>query len=261
MWSTSEMDTTVNSGGGFLDNSQAQDSGGEKVERLQNIVPLTIDHLLTAHDVNELKLGHLPIRTFTILAIVRNIEETATKVTYEVEDQTGSITAVKWIDAEKKNSSPLAQLNAYSHIFGLLREQNDRRHILILGMQPLQSLNALVTHLLEIMYVTLQSKQDTFMSQRSQNAISKDTAGNMNRSNVSVAANKDSNNPYGMTHDQKAVYENIQMYNDTETGIERDTLIAKLPQSARAKLNEILEFLVSEGHIYTTCTDDHFKTT
>ncbi|XP_017883649.1 replication protein A 32 kDa subunit [Ceratina calcarata] len=258
MWSSSAMDTSVNSGGGFLDTSQTEEASSGKVERLQNIVPLMIEDLLTATDVNELKVGNLPIRTFTIVAIIRNIEETATKITYEVEDQTGSITAVKWIEAEKKSSSPLGTVNAYFHIFGLLREQNDKRHILILGMHPLWNLNALVTHLLEVTYVSLRSPEEMFIP-KSENSISKDTTGSMNKSTVSMVS--EDANLYGMDADQISVYETIRKYNDTESGIKRDTLIAELPKNTKMRLNEILEFLTSEGHIYTTCTDDHFKTT
>lgn len=256
MWNSSAMDTSVNSGGGFLDNTQTEDSSGGKVERLQNIVPLTIDHLLNAPDVNELKLGNLPVRTFAILAIIRNIEETATKITYDVEDQTGSITAVKWIEAEKKNAGSPASINAYFHIFGLLREQNDKRHILILGIYPLLSLNALVAHFLEVIYVSLRSTEDIFMSHTQ---TSKDVNGTMNKGNVPMEI--ENVNQYGMDNDQVAVYETIRKYNETESGIERDDLIAQLPKHAKSRINEILEFLISEGHIYTTCTDDHFKTT
>ena len=66
---------------------------------------------------------------------------------------------------------------------------------------------------------------------------------------------------HGMDKDQAAVFIVIQTCNNTDTGIHKNDLKSKLSPNVKDKLDEILEFLTCEGHVYTTCTDDHFKTT
>lgn len=144
------------------------------------------------------------------------------------------------------------QVNTYIRIIGLLREQNDKRHVLILRMWPLQSLNELTNHLLEVTYVVLKSKA---MAKQS------NEVGDGN-STMELTEEQLENCPdYGMTADQSLVYKIIHAQNDTDSGIERSEIKAKVPRKIFSRTDSILDFLVSEGHIYTTCTDDHFKTT
>ena len=65
----------------------------------------------------------------------------------------------------------------------------------------------------------------------------------------------------GLTKDQITVFRIIQAENDTVNGIERKTLKNRVPKNILPIVDDIIDFLTSEGHIYTTFTDDHFKTT
>ena len=64
----------------------------------------------------------------------------------------------------------------------------------------------------------------------------------------------------GMDKDQAIVFK-IITGDDSESGIEREQIKANVPPSLVSKVDEILEFLAGEGHIYTTRTDNHFKAT
>ena len=60
------------------------------------------------------------------------------------------------------------------------------------------------------------------------------------------------------------VYNIIQLGADDKRGpgVDRACVYAKLAnQMSHTDLEEALEFLSSEGHIYTTVDEDHFKTT
>lgn len=162
----------------------------------------------------------------------------------------GTITAFKWLEVNKKELA--IQMNTYVCITGLLREQNDKRHILIVQMSPLQTLNELTNHILEVIYITLQTK---LMAQNNIIGEGKN-ADNYSPNESSTAESSTA----GMSKGQHLVYKLIQKQNDTESGIERTEIKEKVPEFLLQNVDDILEFLVSEGHIYTTSSDDHFKT-
>ncbi|OAD52478.1 Replication protein A 32 kDa subunit [Eufriesea mexicana] len=222
MWS-SNLDTSITSEGGFLDSSRKDQDDG-KMRRVQTIVPFMIKHLLSTPSTEDVKLWDIPART---------------------------ITALKWLEADKKESDRTIEMNTYVRILGLLREQNDKRHVLILRMWSLQNLNELTNHILEVTYATLKAKAMTMKTE-------------IGHQRCESAANEipDENSPYyGMTADQTIVYKIIHAQNDTESGIERSDIKTNVPSRILREVDNILDFLVSEGHIYTTSTDDHFKTT
>ena len=251
MWSAN-LNSSSTFEGGFLDNSRKEGQEDTKFRRVQTLVPVMVKHLLSDTPIDDKKIWNIPVRMFTIVGIVRNIEETATKMSYDIEDQTGTITALKWLEADKKSSERTMEVNTYVRVVGLLREQNNKRHVLILRMWPLQDLNELTNHILEVTFATL--KAEAMANKGKDLGNDKNgTAGNDKPSDDSPY--------YGMTGDQTLVYKIIHARNDTESGIDRPAIKAQVPKKILREIDNILDFLVSEGHIYTTSTDDHFKTT
>ncbi|XP_043260224.1 replication protein A 32 kDa subunit [Colletes gigas] len=248
MWATN-LDNSVSFEGGFLDNSKKASQSDPKTRRVQTIAPVMIRHLLTYPVAEEVKMWNITTRMFSIVGIIRNFEETATKMAYDVEDQTGTITTLKWLEADKKASGLLMETNIYVNIIGLLREQNEKRHLLILKLKPLVNLNELTTHLLEVTYFMLKAE-----------AMVKNESGSNQKTDTNQGSSDD-NLYYGMSKDQTLVYRIIQAQNATESGIERCDIKTQVPRKMLTEVDGILDFLVSEGHIYTTSTDDHFKTT
>ncbi|XP_076629660.1 replication protein A 32 kDa subunit [Colletes latitarsis] len=248
MWSTN-LDNSGSFEGGFMDNSKKASQSDVKFRRVQTIASVMIRHLLTYPTVEDIRIWDIPTRMFSIVGIIRNFEETATKMAYDVEDQTGTITALKWLEADKKASGLLMQTNIYVNVIGLLREQNEKRHMLILKLRPLVNLNELTTHLLEVTFLMLKAE-----------AMLKNELENNQKNDTNEGPSEDT--PYyGMTKEQTLVYKIIHAQNATESGIERCDIKTQVPRKMLTEVDGILDFLVSEGHIYTTSTDDHFKTT
>ncbi|XP_076179218.1 replication protein A 32 kDa subunit [Ptiloglossa arizonensis] len=250
MWS-SNLDTSTSFEGGFMDN-QNDGQTDKKLRRTQNILPVMIGHILSVSSVDKLQIWDIPARMFMIVGIVRHIEETAMKISYDIEDETGTITALKWLEADRKTVDIVMEANTYVNVIGFLREQNDKRHILIMQIYPLEDLNELTNHILEVTYTTLKAEAMAKKNKELEN----------NQDNTMVDQGPSEDSPYyGMSKDQTLVYKIIHAQNDTESGIERSDIKTQVPKGILPEINNILDFLVSEGHIYTTSTDDHFKTT
>lgn len=154
---------------------------------------------------------------------------------------------MKWFEADSVFESPV-KINAYAKVYGLLRVQNDSRHIFTVSIQPLEHLNELLSHLLEVTYVTLQAERIK------DGVLKTDTsfAG-------SAMAVDNSDGPSGLNADQKAVMKIIMNHTVDDNGVERGFIKSKVPPSVVSSVDKILDILSSEGHIYTTKTDDYFR--
>lgn len=87
----------------------------------------------------------------SLVAIVRAIDHSSTKITYTLEDQTGRIDAHLWLEEGDSMMSPSLLLNTYARVFGSIRTQGGGKTIMIFKIEPLESLNGLTTHLLEVL--------------------------------------------------------------------------------------------------------------
>ncbi|XP_051155697.1 replication protein A 32 kDa subunit-A [Leptopilina boulardi] len=247
MWD--QFDSGMSGNAGYMDESRMDTTTDDekKGKRADNLVPVMIGHLLTSGP--ELQLHGLSVRVVSVVARINSIDQATTKVTYVIQDETGTIKAIKWNSAEDEVDSREQELKVgiYAHIYGLPREQEGEKHILILRMFKVKEINELTCHLLEVFYVAQ-------MGLHKQHSVQK-VQGHANSS--STSENYDFP---GMDKDQSHVFYIIK--NDiSEGGIERDEIKSKVPSNIVSKIDDILEFLAGEGHIYTTRTDNHFKAT
>lgn len=82
MWSNLDS-TIVNASGGFLNDSQHQSDANKKTGgRIKKIIPVMIQQLTQLND-------NLEGSIITLVGIIHHIEKSSTKVTYEIEDETG----------------------------------------------------------------------------------------------------------------------------------------------------------------------------
>jgi len=153
-----------------------------------------------------------------------------------------------WLEADKNpaESNSCTQTNIYVRVHGLIRTQNNQRHVLILRMHPLEDLNDLTCHFMEVMYFILKASKPA-----------EELALPTNTSNSLMIDNTMS----GMSPEQMAVLEVVRSANESECGIEKRDILVQVPKHIIPRINEILDFLLCEGHIYTTSSEDFFKAT
>ncbi|XP_072744302.1 replication protein A 32 kDa subunit-B [Anoplolepis gracilipes] len=241
MWNES----STNFGGGFLDESTQGGTTGKKSSQSndRSIVPVTIKHITSAS--GDLQIAGKSVNTLTFVGIVRNIEQDTTKISFSIQDDTGTVTAVMWLEADKNPSENICtQVNTYVRVYGLLRNQNNQQHVLILRMHPVEDLNELTCHFMEVMYFILKAKKP----EEAESTLTHTTTGFDNTMS-------------GMSTEQVTVLEIVRSANDSECGIEKRDILTRVPKHVIPRIDEILDFLLCEGHIYTTSSEDFFKAT
>lgn len=249
MWGNLDESVQDNAGG-FLDESRATGGDGNKdTKRSRNIVPVVIKQLTGS--TGDLKIGETVVRMVTFVARVVHVEQATTKATYELQDDTGKVTGYVWLEAGKTTSEPSLNINEYARVYGQLREHDGKNTVLITKIWPMTDLNELTNHLLEVLYVCLRLQgQSTNKLEITNAPLRMDTDDMSMRDETTL----------GLAKEQLIVLKVIQSH-DSENGIERDVVKAKVPKNILPQVDAILDFLISEGHIYTALSDDHFKTT
>ncbi|KAG5307175.1 RS23 protein, partial [Acromyrmex insinuator] len=232
MWNN---ESSMGEGGFMNDSTQGTGTGKKGPQNDKTIVPVLIKHITST--TGDLQIAGRTVNVLSIVGIVRHIEQDTTKISFNIQDDTGvlfmffNLTIIKNFD-----KLILHFLNKFLCIFyGLIRTQNNQRHVLILRMYPLEDLNDLTCHFMEVMYVILKASKPTQeTSLPSNNSLMVD------------------NTMSGMSPEQVAVLEVVRSANEAECGIEKRDILAQVPKHIISRLNEILDFLLCEGHIYTT---------
>ncbi|XP_008552092.1 replication protein A 32 kDa subunit-B [Microplitis demolitor] len=239
-------------GGGFMDESYStiapQADRGE-AKRSNNVVPMMIGHLIKSSKKSKTIWG-TNVNVVCIVAVVKDIQSQTTKIGYELEDETGKIMAYKWLEAESVVPEGITK-DCYAKVYGTLREQGAdmTTHIFVMKILPVKKYAEVFSHLLEVTLIAIRMKNSNNCLQGGK--VEMPTGNN---------DDEDDDVCHGLTNEQKVIYKIIKR-NDTENGIERGDLKSQVPGNLKSKVDGILEFLASEGHIYTTRNDDYFKAT
>ncbi|XP_034933927.1 replication protein A 32 kDa subunit [Chelonus insularis] len=234
--------------GGFMDESYSTSAPQEKTtkdaRRGANIIPMMIGNVKKCTRKSKTIWG-ANINIICVVGIVQEISEVTTKIAYELEDETGTISAFKWLEAESTAPDDI-KIGSYAKVHGSVREQGDKVHIFVMKITPVKYFSEIFSHLLEVTMIAMKSHTSNAMEGIEEQGTNDDD---------------DDNVCLGLTNEQKIIYRIIKQHSDSEAGIERSELKQKVPSPLLSKVDGILDFLSSEGHVYTTRTDDHYKAT
>lgn len=155
------MSTNVDDGsldsnlpGNYIDVKGSQDE-------TRAIVPVMIKHITSCTE-HRIRIAGRTAVTFKLVGIVRRIELDATTIMFTVEDDTDTVVAVMKLPEDEKNDIFTLSVGTYVRIFATLRTQDDRdNYVVIWRIQPLESLNELTTHFLQVLCLTSAAKRET----------------------------------------------------------------------------------------------------
>ncbi|KAG0710668.1 Replication protein A subunit [Chionoecetes opilio] len=293
MWSDQAAGGGGGSGGGGFNTSFGGDDGAgygtqqfaspgpevKKNRRIESVLPLTINTVLELDENNQDYLG-TQVNMMTVMGLICEVDVTSTKVTYTLDDTTGAIKVIKWLDSETEEE-PLME-NTYCRVHGTFKTYQGAKQVLALHLEPVTNLNWVTAHILEVVHAALQLQR--LNTQGSGGGVGRGTfagdsggAGNSGMSNSMVGLGGMGNPSgdmggggggafagMGLTAAQKSVFEVIRTVSDDceDSGHSREHIRAKVKgKVAPQQVDDALFFLSSEGHIYTTVDEDHFRST
>jgi len=241
-------------------------SGGDgKGKRKQNVVPVQIEEILNAPEEGFTVEGS-EVGMIIIAGKVIHCEKATTKTSYRIQDDSGEIDVIQWI--EEGQNQPEFEEGRQVKVVGSIRSQQDKKHVMAFKLDNVTSQAEYDAHKLEVVYSHLKLKalqqklngqiglSDGSMSQSMLGGGLGVGGGQSAAGYVSSSSNQSfGNKNYDM------VYALIRQSMD-EAGIDRDAIYDQAKKSmSKTEMDNSLEFLSSEGHIYSTIDEDHFKTT
>ncbi|CAL1283147.1 unnamed protein product [Larinioides sclopetarius] len=159
-------------------------------------------------------------------------------------------------DEQKKKVDEIPE-QSYARVTGAVRSMKGKRHVIAFNVQPIQHLNEITMHIAEVIHtsmsVAVMDKQSTSMGFGTNSAM---TSG-MTESTMDTF---DAGNSRKLTKPQQLVKQAIINCKD-EQGINVMELYNSLKSLSRQSIQEALDFLSNEGHIYSTIDEDHYKST
>lgn len=225
--------------------------GGAKKEfpRTRNVVPVTIQQLLEAED-DTVKIGDIGAHMVSFVGRITKIERASTKTTYTVDDNTGSIDVAKWLEEGAESADDFME-EQQCRVIGGLRSRENKHHVMCYKISVVTDPMQVTAHTLEITHAILKAKA---LQNKMKNPDGQTVSGN---SKMGAAGGIIE----GLSHLQQMVYTTVHSCMDDD-GTHREDIYSTFRNRINiAQINEILEFLSSEGHIYSTCDDDHYKAT
>jgi len=255
MWNSSQ------SGGGFMNvTSSPGGSGGsgEKGKKKQNVVPVMVQEVLTAPEEGFTVEG-MEVGMVVICGRVVNIEKAATKTVYQLEDSSGQVEVVQWVD--EGNNTVEHNEGDDVKVVGSLRTQGDKKHVMAFKISAVTSTAEMDAHLLQVVYskLKLRQLQNTITGQVG-GTTSTGLSNSMLGGGLGVMPSASVGQSFGHKH-YDLVYGIIKGSME-EQGVNRDHVHSQVKSKmSQQEMDAALDFLSSEGHIYSTIDEDHFKTT
>lgn len=162
----------------------------------------------------------------SIVGIVRNMEHSSTKITITLEDHTGQIDAHLWLEDGDEANIPTLLINTYARVFGSIRNQGGTKALMIFNIEPVSSINALTTHMLEVLNARYMAEDFAKSAGSGTSANHGSSTSSSNFLNADFGSSANDGSHLGLTGKQLMIYKAVKE-NKEEQGISKQTLHAK----------------------------------
>lgn len=253
-------------GGGYMSPGFGTPKAGQEKKsgyRAQNLLPVTVAEVYNATQTEDkFYSGEIEMSQITMVGLVMSVNESPTRIDYEIDDMTGPPISVKqFVDNDESlqeaERTQAMRENTYVRVCGHVRSIGGKRTVAAFRLAPIMDMNELTYHTLEVVYSHLMFKKLSGGGGGGGGSYD----GGMQ---TSSEQNYDSNMGSGMVSGLSSVQNQVHMLirsNNTEQGANIDHVCQQLRGVPEKAIRDAIEFLSSEGHIYSTIDEDHYKAT
>eukprot|EP00271_Cylindrocystis_brebissonii_P015782 TRINITY_DN38793_c0_g1_i1.p1 TRINITY_DN38793_c0_g1~~TRINITY_DN38793_c0_g1_i1.p1 ORF type:complete len:315 (+),score=78.22 TRINITY_DN38793_c0_g1_i1:468-1412(+) len=270
---------------------QGARSGG-KAEQMTGLLPVTVRQIsgVNPRDENVIIDGQV-VNNVTLVGRVVRKEIRRTDIAFTIDDGTGAIVVKQWLpedDTVEEERLNEIRENTYIRIYGHIRSMEGKLTLQAFTIRPVRDANETTFHNLECIFVHMSNtKGEPGAAAPVQAAMAGMTTPQATRpggprNGVSAPLHQPQPQPsYGNQYAAPpqeasstgngstltdlqgrllAAYEdpNVQM---REEGMSFREAAGKVPGFSLADVKKAVDFLVNEGHLYSTVDDEHFKST
>lgn len=163
MWAD---DDDYGKGGGGFDvsgygspSTQAASSDAKSSKKASSLFPVAVKQILESTD-EAMQIAGYPVSMMTIVGIVKSIEITSTKVVYIVQDWSGTITCMLWLEkGGGDDQNPPVIENTYCRMTGTKRIHDGKAVMFVYNVAAVENLMELSYHYLQVIQIPLKAEE------------------------------------------------------------------------------------------------------
>ncbi|PIN06588.1 Single-stranded DNA-binding replication protein A (RPA), medium (30 kD) subunit [Handroanthus impetiginosus] len=276
MYGNSQFDgNAAFSGGGFMPSQATQTAdpafSPAKNRDTQALLPLTVKQISEAFQASDDKANFLidgvDVNNVKLVGMLYEKTERVTDVSFVLDDGTGRIDCHRWVnEAVDTKEMEILSNGMYVKVHGHLKGFQGKKQLMVYSVRPVTDYNEIANHFADCIYVhchntRLRKLQDAphvlgYMPNTAVNTPSKGYQPTPSN-HFSVQYNVD-----GVKGLDKIVLNYLQQPSciAREKGVHRNELAQQL-NIPEHKISEAIESLESEGLIYSTVDEFHYKST
>ncbi|XP_039024235.1 replication protein A 32 kDa subunit B-like [Hibiscus syriacus] len=269
-------------GGGFMPSQATQTSPDRPFSSSKNsdarcLLPVTVKQLkdLSRGGASDISIEGVDVNNIVLVGKVSKMDNAVSDCTFRVDDGTGWVECTKWVHEHVDSVEVDAiSVGMYVRVYGQLKSIQSRRTVHTFSIRPVTDYNEITNHFIECIYVHLYNTKlrGCMNSQpRMKNLVGGMTAqppvANSNFGDPGKGYSYQANltNQYNNDEQIRGISSMILQYLrrpaclSSEMGVCSYVVARELNVSVD-KIRKTLDFLASEGLVYTT-TDDYYKFT
>eukprot|EP00894_Picocystis_sp_ML_P000318 jgi/Pico_ML_1/50835/g1971.t2 len=252
-------------GGGFMPTSPGAGalsgaSPGKEKKNTQSLVAVTVKQMFNAASAtadDSFQIDGVDVHNVSIVGKIVSATEQSTCLIYKIDDGTGKVEVRFWIDSDdsellNRNKAEW-QVGVYVRVTGQLRTFQGQRNVVAFQIRPVSDFNEVTYHFLEVVYAHLHRTNGM-------KAAGASAAAGIPGSGTPGGIGMGS----GMDPCQQMVLSvfNSEYARSRDIGVGFDELCQNLNgQFTPAQIRQAIDFLVNDGHVYSTIDENHFKST
>nr|GMC79495.1 replication protein A 32 kDa subunit B isoform X1 [Ipomoea batatas] len=261
-------------GGGFMPSQATQTAtdpsySSSKSRDSQSLLPLTVKQIIDAVHSSDDKINFLvdgvDVNNVKLVGIVFNMTDRATDFSFVLDDGTGRIDCYRWLNESFDKMEMAAISNGmYVKLHGHLKGFQGKKQLMTYSVRPLDDYNEIAHHFAEAIYAYCHNTKLRKLQDSANTATHvPNSAMNTPMKGYQVSQpNFSGYNVDGITGIEKMVLSYLQQPQclALEKGVHRN----ELAQQLNVPIDKILpamESLESEGLVYSTIDECHYKST
>lgn len=278
-------DSFYGGGGGFMPEggsntvaeSPATPSAKREEQRLLNVTIRQLQLSTRPNPEAKWMINNVEVFSVTFVGCIVNVVDQSTFVKFTLEDGTGTIQASMFKnDDEVEDASPLSSYRegSYIRVTGSLKDYSGAKSITAFKLRPVTDHNELTYHLMSTIYQHVNlTKGDVVKSALASTgaavpganiAVWGSKAGEQHNNVASNnnTMNSSAGNNGGGSHQDMVMNVFRNCHTDDDQGLSLDFISQQLNGALSAlDIRKQVDYLSSEGHLYSTTDDDHYKST